>query len=69
MSDTIKSLTVTFQADVGEEHANRVVDAIRLCSGVVNVAKNVQDPDHWVAKMQVQNEVRKKLLDIILEIK
>lgn len=65
MSDRIKGLTVTLEADYRDDNAAPVIEAIRLLRGVIDVVPEVADAHHYMAVVQARNILRKKLWDAL----
>ena len=57
MTDRIKGVWVAFRDDLREDDAEPVIEAIKQLRVVVGVTKLVANSDHWMARMQVSNEI------------
>jgi len=57
MTDRIKGLTVVLEDDLLEDDCQPVIDAISMLKGVVRVEKHVADHHHWMAKLQLRNDL------------
>lgn len=61
MTDRVHSLTVALGTDVREDDVGCLADAIRQFRGVINVEKNISDPDQWVAESRVRDGLRERI--------
>ena len=57
MSDRIKALTVTLDADYRTEAAEQIVAAIRMLRGVADVSMSVTNFDDHTARMRVRSDL------------
>lgn len=65
MSDYIKGVTVTFDHDIHEEDAARIVDAIKMLRGVASVVASTADVDDQMARERVSFEWRQKVICLL----
>jgi hypothetical protein len=65
MTDRIKGLSVTLRPDMRDDDAERVISAIRLLSGVIDVCPHVADLDHYFAVTTARQDLIKKLWDVL----
>jgi hypothetical protein len=72
MTDRIKGCWVAFHANLRDDDAKPIIEAISLIKGVVGVEQHVSDSDHWMAKQQVRHELGNDILAMwkkVMEIK
>jgi hypothetical protein len=67
MSDRIKGLTVTLKANMRDDDAQPIIDAIKMLRGVLSVDAHVEDMDHYLAKSQLKSEYLPKLIEIFMD--
>lgn len=68
MSGKIKGLTVVFEEDVDDDHAQNIIDALLMIKGVANVSASVCDVDDYINRQKVSNEISRKIYDLYREI-
>jgi len=68
MSDRSKGCWVSFNADIKDEDADPLLDAIRQLRGVQAVESSVTDSSDWMAREHVRAEIREKLLALYRDI-
>jgi len=68
MSDRIKGCWVSFEADIKDEYAEPILDAIRQIRGVQAVESSVTDSGDWLAREHVKAEIRDKLMALYRDI-
>lgn len=62
MTDRIKGVWVAFENDLREDDAKPVIEAISQLRHVVGTTAHVVDHNHWMARAQVQSELRADIL-------
>jgi hypothetical protein len=65
MSDRIHSLTVVLEKDVRDEHAEKLMDAIRFFQGVQDVQPHVSDIASHMAESRARHELGEKIIKVI----
>ena len=65
MTNRIAGLTVTLQADIRDDDAQPIIDAILLLKGVVSVKTHVADMEHNFALQQALHELRQQMQDVL----
>ena len=65
MTDRLNGVFVTFVEDIREDDAQRIIDAIKLIHGVIDVRGNVTNGSEWVANARAREKPRRALWDII----
>lgn len=68
MTDRLKGLTVAFNKDIRDDDAQSIIDAILMIKGVVDVSTSVSNPDDYMNRMQVKNEILKKVYAVFNEL-
>jgi len=64
MTDRLKGLVVAFETDIREDDAQCIIDAILMIKGVCGVSMHVSNPDDYMNRMLIKQEVRDKLLQL-----
>jgi len=64
--DRVNALTVVLDKDYREDDIQAMVDAISLFKGVITVKYDVAGPETYIAIQRAKNELRSRILDIIL---
>ncbi len=67
MSNDIKGVVVTFDHDMHEDHAARVIEAIKMIVGVASVQPSVSNIDDLMNRERVRRELIDKLLSVLTE--
>lgn len=68
MTDRIKGLTVAFTADIREDDAQCIIDAILMIKGVANVTTSLSSPGDYINRQMVKSIAIEKILKFINEI-
>jgi hypothetical protein len=66
MTDRVHSLLVVLDQNYREDDIQKLVDAIAMFAGVVDVQKNVADAESYVVQRRVFNEMRERMLNAML---
>ena len=66
MSNDIKGVVVTFDHDLHEDTAARVIEAIKMIVGVASVHPSVSNIDDLMNREQVRRELIDKLFDVLV---
>lgn len=61
MTDRLKGLIVTLEADIREDDAQEIINAILLLRGVLNVTTSVRDHNDIMNRERVRAEYRERL--------
>jgi hypothetical protein len=67
MTDRLKGLTVAFDADIREDNAQAIINAIKMFNGVVAVEATKAGADDYMNRERIKSEFRQKLLEIFQE--
>lgn len=67
MSATIKGLSVTLAPGVREEQADKIISAIKMLQGVLDVKEYEEGGDHWMARTQIRRELADKLWKVLAD--
>ncbi|MEE9338446.1 MAG: hypothetical protein V3U87_10225 [Methylococcaceae bacterium] len=65
MTDRLNGVTITFDRDIREDDAERILDAFRMVKGVVHVEPNIVTHKDHFTEMKVKTDVRDKLYKFI----
>ena len=65
MTNKIHSLTVILEKDVREDECNRLIHAIMMLRGVLNVTTFVSDANSYMAEARAKSELHMKLFKAI----
>lgn len=65
MTDRLNGVFVTFVEDIREDDAQRIIDAIKLIHGVIDVRGNVTNGSEWVANARAREKLRRALWEIL----
>jgi hypothetical protein len=66
MTDRIKGLTVTIEADIREDDCEEtIINAIRMIRGVQSVQTHVADMDHHFAVETARSQLVGQLRDVL----
>lgn len=63
MTDRIKGLTVSLEKDIREDDVQPIVDAIIMIRGIADVKLHVTNPDDYMARKQVKEELRSMIFE------
>lgn len=66
MTDKVKGLVVSFDADIREDDCQRITEAILMIKGVSEVNQSIATPDDWMNRSRIKSEIKEKLLEIVL---
>lgn len=66
MTDKYYALTVALEKDTRDDDAEKIINAIKMIKGVVNVKGNVSNPETWMAEERARMDLGKKLLEVVL---
>ena len=67
MTSRYNTLTVALDADIREDDARPLIEAIKLLRGVVDVSGNVADASQFLAETRVRRELGEKLLAVVFQ--
>lgn len=65
MTDRYVGLTVALDKDYREDDAEKIIEAIKMVKGVLDVQPAVMDPAHYFAETRVRADLIKKLWDAL----
>jgi len=63
MTDRIKGFTVSLTHDIRDDDCEVIINAIKMIKGVADVELHVVDPDDWMARKHVKEELRNKIFE------
>lgn len=69
MTDRIKGLYVSLNADYRDDSIDDIVSAIKMIKCVQDVTLSVTDPDDWMNRSRISYEYRRKIMDALEELK
>jgi len=61
MTDRLKGATVVFTADIRDDDAESILNAIRMIKGVLAVTGVLSDSDDWMNRRRIQAEMRQRV--------
>jgi len=61
MTDRLKGATVVFKADIREDDAESILNAIRMIKGVLAVTGVISDSDDWMNRRRIEGEMRERI--------
>ena len=65
MTDRLKGVVVTFEADIREDDAQEIINAIQMIKGVYSVSKSVRTHDDIMNRQRIRMEYREKLWKVL----
>jgi hypothetical protein len=65
MTDRLKGAWVAFDADIREDDAEALIEAIKQLRHVQAVEPSVSDPEDWMARERVRRELGEKLWAVL----
>ena len=65
MTDMYNSLTVVLEADIREDDAAPLIDAIKQLRGIASVEGNITDIATYSARSRARNELRVSLWNVL----
>jgi len=65
MTDRIKGCVVTFNSDLREDDAQKLLDAIMQLRGVAMVASQPVDVSDHINRARIHHEWREKIIDLL----
>ena len=65
MSDRYLSLSVALDREYKDEDCQRIIEAIKMVRGVINVAPNISNLVDWNAESRIRRELEKKLWEVL----
>lgn len=65
MTDTYYALTVVLEKDAREDNCQRIIDAIKMIKGVLDVEGAVADMESYMAHSRARTDIAKKLWDVL----
>ncbi len=68
MTDRIRHLTVTLDADYRTDDVEAIVEAIRMIRGVTHIEEHVVEAQDQIARMVVRGEIERDLHKAITHI-
>lgn len=65
MTDRYYALTVILDKDRRDDDCQKIIEAIKMVKGVLDVKGNISNPGTWMAEERARHELGGKLLDIV----
>ena len=65
MSDRYSSLSVALDREYKDEDCQRIIEAIKMVRGVINVAPNISNLVDWNAESRMRRELENKLWEVL----
>ncbi len=65
MTDRYHSLTVILEKDMRDDDAERMIEAIQMIKGVLDVKPVISDPTSWMAEERARRELGEKLWNVL----
>lgn len=65
MTDRLNYLIVALAADMRDDDAEGIIQAILMLRGVLRVEPHVADPEGWTAEARAKQALMNKLLEIV----
>lgn len=65
MTDRLKGFTVTLQKDIREDDAERIVQAIQMIKGVLDVEPSISTLEDHMNRMMIKQELKEKLWEAL----
>lgn len=69
MTDRVKGLVVSLDADYRDDDVQEIISAIKMIKGVQDVSMSVVDHDDWMNRSRIGYEFQRKILDMISDLK
>ena len=67
MTDKYYALTVLLVKDRRDDDCKKIIEAIKMIKGVLNVKGNISSPEIWMAEERARQELGQKLWDTIFD--
>jgi hypothetical protein len=65
MTDRLKGVTVTFNADIRDDDAEYIINAIKMIKGVLDVTPSISTGDDYMNRIRIQSEMEKRIFDAL----
>lgn len=65
MGDTLKGAYIVFDQDYHVDDAEKIIEAIKMIKGVVDVQPNITNVNDWMNRRRIESEIQLKLLDVV----
>ena len=65
MTDRLKGVTVTFEADIRDDDAKAIINAIFMIKGVIDVEPSIRNHDDIMNRARVREEMENKIWNAI----
>lgn len=65
MTDRLKGIVVAFDADIREDDARKIIDAVLQLRGVCAVTPALVTPADWINRARVKRELLEKMTDLL----
>lgn len=66
MTTRLKGLTVAFEKDIREDDAQRIIDAVAMLRGVLQVGP-IEVGDNWISEVRIRRDLEGKLFAVLRE--
>lgn len=64
MTDRLKGVIVTFEADIREDDAQEIINAILMIKGVVDVTTSIRSHDDIMNRTRIASELKTKVWEV-----
>lgn len=64
MTDRLKGVYVAFDKDYRDDDVEQIIDAIKMVRGVVDVKAVTVNPEDWMNRARVKDEMRDKFFEL-----
>jgi len=65
MTDRFYALTVALEKDTRDDDAERIIHAIKMIKGVLDVKGNISNPDVWMSEERAKQELKIKIYNLL----
>jgi len=64
VTDRLKGVYVAFDKDYRDDDVEQIIDAIKMVRGVVDVKAVTVNPEDWMNRARVKDEMRDKFFEL-----
>jgi hypothetical protein len=65
MTDRYYALTVILEKDMRDDDTEKIIEAIKMIKGVLDVKPLISDPTTWMAQERAKRELGEKLWNVL----
>lgn len=69
MTDRVKGLVVSLDADYRDDDVQEIINAIKMIKGVEDVNMSVVDHNDWMNRSRIGSEFQRKILEVLRDLK